>query len=67
MTQLGSSSTQAAHAAALVESDTEAQDFAESLPATAAAGLAAMLASPTSLRQAILLSEIINRPEDRWS
>ena len=37
-----------------------------SMPSTAAAGLAAMLANPGSLRQAILLSEIINRPEHRW-
>ncbi len=67
MGQLGSSSTQAAHAAAIAETDAEEEDHAASLPSTAAAGLGALLASPTSLRQAILLSEILNRPEDRWS
>ncbi len=36
------------------------------LPQTAAAGLAAMLAEPTSLRQAIVLNEILQRPEHRW-
>ncbi len=43
---------------------TDAQD--DELPATAAAGLAAMLADPGNLRQAILLSEILQRPEHRW-
>lgn len=42
------------------------QDAATELPATAAAGLAAMLASPVDVRQAILLSEILQRPEHRW-
>jgi hypothetical protein len=32
-----------------------------------AANLAAVLANPASLRQAILLSEIVNRPESRWT
>ena len=41
-------------------------DAATELPATAAAGLAAMLASPVDVRQAILLSEILQRPEHRW-
>ncbi|MFH1264779.1 MAG: hypothetical protein ABIK89_03585 [Planctomycetota bacterium] len=36
------------------------------IPATAAAGLAAMLADPGSLRQAIVLNEILQRPEERW-
>jgi len=65
--QLGSSSTPAAHAAALAESDTSAEGIVKSMPPTAAAGLGAMLASPTSLRQAILLKEILDRPESRWS
>jgi hypothetical protein len=36
---------------------------------TAAAGLplASLLASPESLRRAIVLNEILTRPEDRWS
>ena len=37
------------------------------IPPTAAAGLAAMLANPGRIRQAIVLSEILQRPEHRWS
>jgi len=39
-----------------------------SMPATpnAAAQIAAMLANPEGVRQAILLNEIMNRPSDRW-
>lgn len=36
------------------------------IPSTAAAGLAALLASPADLRQAILINEILQRPEHRW-
>ena len=36
-------------------------------PGAAARALAALLRNPTSVRQAILLSEILNRPEHRWS
>ena len=39
---------------------------AASMPSTAAAGLAAMLGDAQSLRQAILLNKIIQRPEHRW-
>lgn len=38
-----------------------------SMPPTVAAGLAAMLSDTQNIRQAIVLSEIINRPEHRWS
>ena len=37
------------------------------IPATFATGLSAILASPDSVRQAIVLSEIFHRPEERWS
>lgn len=67
MGQLDSTPEKAAHAAAIAEPDTQAAKVVESMPPTAAAGLAAMLASPTSLRQAILLKEILERPEHRWS
>ena len=71
MGQLDSSPRKAAHEAALAEPDIATASAAgaavESMPDTAAAGLAAMLASPTSLRQAILLKEILDRPEHRWS
>jgi len=39
----------------------------EPLPPTAAAGLAALLANTQSIRQAILINEILRRPEDRWA
>ncbi len=59
-------------APASTQPTTEAQpasqesEAAASMPSTAAAGLAAMLADTQSLRQAILLNEIIQRPEHRW-
>jgi hypothetical protein len=37
------------------------------IPATFATGLGALLASPDSLRQAIVLGEVFRRPEERWS
>lgn len=37
------------------------------LPPTAAAGFAALLSNAASARQAIILHEILTRPEDRWS
>jgi len=36
------------------------------LPETAAAGLAALLSNADSIRQAIVVNEILTRPEDRW-
>lgn len=60
------STQEKAHAAALAEQEANAAEVVESMPPTAAAGLSAMLASPTSLRQAILLKEILERPEYRW-
>jgi hypothetical protein len=53
------------HAAQAEEAESP-EDRIDALPQTAAAGLAAMLAEPTSLRRAILLSEILQRPEHRW-
>jgi hypothetical protein len=46
-------------------------DAAPESPASAdqnplAASLAAMLANPTTIRQAVLLQEILHRPEERW-
>jgi hypothetical protein len=35
-------------------------------PAVSAASMAALLANPGTLRQAILVSEILHRPEERW-
>lgn len=38
----------------------------EDIPATFATGLLDLVANPESLRQAIILSEILHRPEERW-
>ena len=38
----------------------------ESIPATFATGLTDLRANPTSVRQAIVLNEILHRPEERW-
>jgi hypothetical protein len=35
-------------------------------PSSSAANMARLLANPQSIRNAIILSEILNRPEDRW-
>ena len=45
----------------------EPEDRLAELPSTAAAGLAAMLSRPESIRQAIVISEILTRPEGRWT
>ena len=39
---------------------------AEDVPASFATGLLDLIANPDSLRQAIILSEILHRPEERW-
>lgn len=36
------------------------------VPATPAAQIAAMLANPEGVRQAVILNEILHRPSDRW-
>jgi hypothetical protein len=43
-----------------------ATDQIPMLPVTTAAGFAALLTTAVSLRQAIVLTEILNRPVDRW-
>ncbi len=57
----------------LAKGDTATDDFhqsqsqaAKTAARSAAANLAAMLTQPQNLRQAIILSEILGRPEDRW-
>jgi hypothetical protein len=47
--------------------DLEAPRQGAAVAPLAAANLAAVLANPASLRQAILLSEVLNRPESRWT
>ena len=39
---------------------------AEDVPASFATGLLELITNPDSLRQAIILSEILHRPEERW-
>ncbi len=53
------------HVGTLDLTQTEAAKVAAAAP-TAAVGLAAMLQDPLALRQAIVLTEIFNRPEHRW-
>jgi len=48
------------------ESDQSAPAGPE-LPATAAAGFAALMSEATSAGQAIIFNEILRRPEDRWA
>ena len=50
-----------------VREDETPEDRSGSLPSTAAAGLVAMFAEPGNIRQAILINEILQRPEHRWS
>jgi len=43
------------------------QPVGPSVPSTSAAGLAALLADTNNVRQAIVLSEILTRPVERWT
>lgn len=40
---------------------------AEDVPETFATGLLELISNPDSLRQSIILSEILHRPEERWA
>ncbi len=46
---------------------TQPEDVLAELPSTSAAGLAAMLGNAESIRQAIVINEILTRPEQRWT
>jgi len=52
---------------AAVEPSNISGTAAVEIPPTFAAGWAAMLSNTDSVRQAIILSEIIHRPEERWA
>lgn len=52
--------------AQVTEPEEAPDDRVTPIPAAGAAGLAAMLAEPGSVRQAIVLSEILERPQFRW-
>ncbi len=54
-------------AAAQTAVDLEAPQLSAAAASAGAAQLAALLANPASLRQAVVLTEIINRPESRWT
>jgi hypothetical protein len=43
------------------------EEAGEEFPIAAAAGLAAILSDSDSIRQAIVINEILTRPEDRWA
>jgi hypothetical protein len=43
------------------------EDQQAGLPPLTAGGLAAMLGDPNSIRQIIVLNEILRRPEERWT
>ena len=44
----------------------EFADAGSEVPASFATGLLDLVSSPDSLRQAIILNEILHRPEERW-
>jgi hypothetical protein len=50
-----------------VQEPSTPQDQITPLPSTAAAGLTALFANTNNLRQAILIHEILSRPEERWN
>ena len=45
----------------------QAEDRVAEFPPTAAAGLPVLLSTAENIRQAIIINEILNRPEDRWT
>jgi len=63
--QLASEAGETSQPAAAVQ-PTAPADRIDAAPATSAAGLATMLTNPRTLRQAVLIGEILHRPEERW-
>jgi len=63
--QLASEAGETSRPAAAVQPSAPADRIGDA-PATSAAGLAAMLTNPRTLRQAVLMGEILHRPEERW-
>ena len=55
-----------AKAAADAPAGQQSEPAAASGPAASPANLAQWLRAPGTLRQAVVLSEILQRPEDRW-
>ena len=45
----------------------EPEDRTSEFPPTAAVGVAAMLRDVETIRQAVIISEILNRPQQRWT
>jgi hypothetical protein len=52
---------------ATVQEASSPEDQVSPMPSTAAAGMAALFADTNNLRQAILIHEILRRPEERWN
>jgi len=52
---------------AAIQEASSPEDQVGPLPSTAAAGLTALFADANNLRQAILIHEILRRPEERWT
>jgi len=51
----------------MAEQTRSPEDRTGELPSTAAAGLAALLGNAESIRQAIVINEVLTRPVDRWT
>jgi hypothetical protein len=66
VSRLASVPGEAAAPPAAVEPAALAEDVAVDAPPTFATDLAALLTSSNSIRQAIVLNEILHRPEERW-
>jgi len=64
--QLATTPDKTAPPPAEVESPEDSEAVPVEVPPTFSVGLTALLASADSLPQAIMLSEILNRPEGRW-
>jgi hypothetical protein len=64
--KLGQLDARSVPPATLSEQQTEGPTVTMPLLPAAAAGVAAALANPDSFRQAIVLTEILKRPDDRW-
>lgn len=66
LSRLETAAGETAAAPAAVESPEQADAAAAVIPDTFATGLLALVTDPDALRQAIVLNEILHRPEERW-
>ncbi len=49
-----------------IDQQPEAVDVSDAAPMAFVAGLVGLVTNPESLRQAVILNEILHRPEERW-